>query len=534
MGKESRIRQERKQGLIEKPTIEKHDRFPIVMRIIVIILVVALGTWGSLFAVKSTTGGIAYQVGKDTVLQSDIDSTVENYVTMYKQYGLDLTSSEYASTLKSIRKNVTESSIEQELFVQYAQAKGIKLDQAKLKAAVDKELDSAVKQSQQSFTSTKDFEDAAIAQYGSMDKYKAFLRTKIQPHIEKQQLAEAVTTEVDNSVKVSDADVKAYFTSEGKVEAEHLLITVDADNDSSAAIAAKKRTAQSIYDDIVKQKAAQGASFDFAKYAQNKATELNKKTSGAAQYESLGWFTKGQMVAEFETAAFAAKAGDIVGPVKTDYGYHIIHIIATAPVSAIYDTAAKVKASHIVFTFTSGSKTDTQAAALALANKVYAQLQKGLSFKSAIAKYSKDSDAKTGGILDYFAETDNTIRFDALQTLKPGQYTKPILNGSSYEILRLTDRKAEIKAKLTDKATYDKVKTALLSERKKQASDNLIAELKKQYPVRQGRWASFTASYNKGIGKFFNAIGQWFVKATGKGSSTTTTPSSTSTSPSAQ
>jgi peptidyl-prolyl cis-trans isomerase C len=41
---------------------------------------------------------------------------------------------------------------------------------------------------------------------------------------------------------------------------------------------------------------------------------------------NLGWFSKGQMVQEFEDAAFAAKKGDIVGPVKTQFGYHVIKI----------------------------------------------------------------------------------------------------------------------------------------------------------------------------------------------------------------
>jgi len=38
----------------------------------------------------------------------------------------------------------------------------------------------------------------------------------------------------------------------------------------------------------------------------------------------LGWFEKGQMVPAFETAAFNAKKGDLVGPVKTQFGWHLI------------------------------------------------------------------------------------------------------------------------------------------------------------------------------------------------------------------
>ncbi len=40
----------------------------------------------------------------------------------------------------------------------------------------------------------------------------------------------------------------------------------------------------------------------------------------------LGWFGKGQMVPEFEKAAFENDAGKVVGPVKTQFGYHVIKV----------------------------------------------------------------------------------------------------------------------------------------------------------------------------------------------------------------
>ncbi len=41
---------------------------------------------------------------------------------------------------------------------------------------------------------------------------------------------------------------------------------------------------------------------------------------------NLGWFGPGEMVPEFEKACFNGKKGEIVGPVKTEFGYHIILI----------------------------------------------------------------------------------------------------------------------------------------------------------------------------------------------------------------
>jgi len=277
MGKESRIRQERKLGLIEKPTPQKRDRSSTVLRIIAIILIVVLLTGGTILGIRGASGGIAYQVGSGTVLQSDIDARVQNYIDMYKQYGMDLTSPEYASTLNSIRKSVTDTSIEQELFLQYAKSKNMTADPAKVKTSLDTEVDNAVKQSQQQFgTDTQAFNDAVVAQFGSMDKYKEKLREQLQPYVENQLLVDAVTAEIEGTVTVTDADVKSYFSSVGRVNADHLLIIVDSENDSASTIAAKKKQAQAIYDEIVAEK-QKSSSFDFAKYAQNKATSSTKR-----------------------------------------------------------------------------------------------------------------------------------------------------------------------------------------------------------------------------------------------------------------
>lgn len=63
---------------------------------------------------------------------------------------------------------------------------------------------------------------------------------------------------------------------------------------------------------------------DFAKLAATFSVDQVTATKGG----DLGWFGKGRMVKEFEEACFKAKPGEIVGPVRTQYGLHIIKVIA--------------------------------------------------------------------------------------------------------------------------------------------------------------------------------------------------------------
>lgn len=73
---------------------------------------------------------------------------------------------------------------------------------------------------------------------------------------------------------------------------------------------------------------------------EHEAQDLLKKIGEGATFESLakqhsqcpsgadggalGTFGKGQMVREFETAAFALQPGEVSGPVRTQFGYHLI------------------------------------------------------------------------------------------------------------------------------------------------------------------------------------------------------------------
>ncbi len=54
------------------------------------------------------------------------------------------------------------------------------------------------------------------------------------------------------------------------------------------------------------------------------ARELSIDTGSAKRDGNLGFFGRGKMVKEFETAAFNLQMGQISEPIKTQYGYHVI------------------------------------------------------------------------------------------------------------------------------------------------------------------------------------------------------------------
>jgi parvulin-like peptidyl-prolyl isomerase len=164
-----------------------------------------------------------------------------------------------------------------------------------------------------------------LAQEGAkagLDKDADLLR---QLDLMRQNLvAQAELKRIESNITLTDADLKAAYDANKnqyeQVKAKHILIAFKG---SPAAQPGKteltEEQAKAKADDLRKQIEA-GASFD----------ELAKKesddTGSGAQGGALGEFGRGQMVPEFEKAAFDAKPGDLTPVVRTQFGYHIIKV----------------------------------------------------------------------------------------------------------------------------------------------------------------------------------------------------------------
>ena len=137
-------------------------------------------------------------------------------------------------------------------------------------------------------------------------------------------VANAQLGKIDKSITFTDADLQKIYEASKKdyeqVKAKHILIAFKG---SPAAQKDKpeltEEQAKAKAEELKKQIAG-GAKFE------DVAKKESDDTGSGANGGELGAFGHGQMVPEFEQAAFAAKVGDVIGPVRTQYGYHIIRV----------------------------------------------------------------------------------------------------------------------------------------------------------------------------------------------------------------
>ncbi|HYV40859.1 MAG TPA: SurA N-terminal domain-containing protein, partial [Thermoanaerobaculia bacterium] len=133
-------------------------------------------------------------------------------------------------------------------------------------------------------------------------------------------------TRVRAQIKIPDSDLKAdyerrrgSFQMPEQVAASHILIKVDPEKGPAADAEAKKK-AEALFARVQKGE-------DFAKLANENTEDPTGKGKGG----ELAPFGRGQMVPEFEQAAFDMKPGEIRGPIKTQFGYHIIKVLSKLP-----------------------------------------------------------------------------------------------------------------------------------------------------------------------------------------------------------
>lgn len=131
-------------------------------------------------------------------------------------------------------------------------------------------------------------------------------------------------------VEVSEDEIKKLFEETAaknqepeERKASHILISAPASATAEAKKAAKAKAEELLTQARKNPKA-------FAQLAKNNSQD----PGSAAEGGDLGYFPRGRMVKAFDDAVFGMKPGEIVGPIETQYGYHIIRLDAIRAAAA--------------------------------------------------------------------------------------------------------------------------------------------------------------------------------------------------------
>ena len=139
------------------------------------------------------------------------------------------------------------------------------------------------------------------------------LREDIRENLPVQKVQERVAGDAEPSdeeiQKYYEQNKEAEFTTPAQRCVRHILFTKD-----------QKEKAE----DVKQQLEDDG---DFAELAKENSEDPGSAENGG----DLGCLGKGETVPEFEQAAFGAEQGEIVGPVQTEFGYHVLQITDAKP-----------------------------------------------------------------------------------------------------------------------------------------------------------------------------------------------------------
>lgn len=228
--------------------------------------------------------------------------SIEDYERKYKmqaqqamaQYGEDFLvqkSPDGKQTMGELmRQNTLDNLVRFEIYKQDAESKGIKISDKD----VDAEFDKMVKM----YGGEEKLQEALKENNLTEEKMKEYTKTNLLM----QQYQEKMMKEMEPT----EEELKKYYDDHKDefktAEASHILVKT-------------KEEAEAI-----KKELDGGA--DFTKLAKEKSLDTGSAENGG----SLGQFSPGQMVKEFDEKVFSMKPGEISDPVKTQFGFHIIKL----------------------------------------------------------------------------------------------------------------------------------------------------------------------------------------------------------------
>lgn len=384
-------------------------------------------------------------VGDEVILKSEIDQLVE-----HQRY-----SSRFGFDEKSFRESVMNEMISGKvLYYAALHDSTISVSDDEVQRILDNRINSI------------------IQQVGSEDKFEEMYNTTVsdlkkqyRSDIKKSLFIERIKSKQIRKVSVSRDDVEQFYEDykdslppvKASVELSQLVIGFSdkALNETKSAEFLKDLKSRIVNNDISFEDAAEKYSHD----------EASRSKMG-----NIGLTNRGDLVADYERAAYNLNAGDISDPVKSPFGYHLIRLNEKI--------GEKINTSHILIIPEKNVENDSVAYKFALSLKD-SVVNKKMTFEEAVRKYSSDEKTKylDGSIGSMEIEEMDKKYSEIFRDAGIGYMSEPIKEKDGYYIYKITDRKKD--HKITLDTDYNILKNLAQEKKGREQLNKWIDELKK-------------------------------------------------------
>lgn len=402
--------------------------------------------------------GVAAVVGKNIVKYSDVE---RSFAQMRLRSGLD--------DAQNNRCAILENLILTQLLVHKGELDSVEVNEEEVKQYLESFLQSDLER----YGSKEALREATGFAYDELkEQYDRMIRTNL--------LSRSVEYSITENVKVTPAEVTEFFNT---LPADSLPMMPERYEISEIVIqptipeTERDRVRAELAE--LRERVIKGESFSML------AALYSQDPGSARKGGELGFFPRGRMVAEFESAAFALKPGEVSPIIETQFGFHIIQLIERR--------GNTINARHILI-IPKVSPEDLLRTRMQL-DSIATEIRAGhISFEDAAKQYSTANSAKQGGTVTNASDGSN--RFDA-EALKqsyfavgiPGMDVGDVSNATAfktednqdaYRIVRLNHKYPSHKANLVD--DYDNIYNAALANAKqKRMLDWARKQAKKTY-----------------------------------------------------
>lgn len=387
------------------------------------------------FAAPQVVDKVAAVVNNGVVLESDVDGLMQSVKLNAGQAGQQLPDD------ATLRHQILERLIMDQIILQMGQKMGVKI--------TDEQLDQAIANIAKQNNMTMDQMRSRLAYDGlNYSTYRNQIRKEMI-------ISEVPNNEVRRRITVLPQEVDALAKQIGtqndastELNLSHILIALP-ENPTSEQVNDAQRQAESIVEE-----ARNGA--DFGKLAITYSADQQALKGG-----QMGWGRIQELPGIFAQALSTAKKGDIVGPIRSGVGFHILKVNDLRGQSQSI-SVTEVHARHILLK--PSPIMNDQQARLKL-EEIAADIKSGkTTFAAAAKEYSQDpGSANQGGDLGWATPDifDPAFR-DALTKLHKGQISAPVHSSFGWHLIELLDTR---KVDKTDAAQKDRAYRMLMNRK---------------------------------------------------------------------